>query len=495
MGALGRALRGVSRSIARTAARAVLAYYEAGERSRLRKLHRHRGSQNELVQRGAHAVRVQARHLARNHDISRGILRTLVNNTVGAGGIGVEFQPRRLNGSIHTEYAAALTDAWRDWCRRPEVTWTMSWSKLQRAAARAWFRDGEVFAQQIIGLRPDLDHGTRVPYSLEAFEADLVPLDTDPQRGIVQGIERNAWGRRTALHVLKQDPTSISLPMGSDTRRIPWERVLHLADIDHIGQVRGISAFASIITRLEDIKDYEESERIAAKIAAMLCAYIKKGEPDDYTPQENAAPREISLQPGKIFDDLLAGEEIGMIDSKRPNPNLLPFRQGQLRAVAAGAGPSYSSVSRDYNGTYSAQRQELVESWVNYAVLTDDFVSMWVQPVVEAFIQAAHLSGVARMPADLKTGTHDDVLYIAQAMPWIDPAKEALAWETLIKMGLASEVEAIRRRGMKPDQVLAQIAEFRKKAAAEGVTLTTEAAAAAAAKSLAANDDQEKQAA
>ena len=475
MNAIDRLVRYFSPGAAlrRHAARNALAYYEAGESSRLRKFHKSRGSANEAVQRGAVAVRTQARHLVRNHDLARGALRVLVNNVVGPNGIGVEPQPRRLDGSIHSDYAAALLEAWRDWCRTPEVTHRLPWSRLQRALARAWLRDGEVFAQMITGLRPDLTHGSRVPFSLEAFEADLVPLDlTDYNRNIVQGVERNTWGQPLAIHVLKTNPSDLGLPTTTNTKRIPWANMLHLATLDHIGQVRGVSEFASVITRLEDIKDYEESERVAAKIAAMLTAYVKKGQPDLYQPPESdGGPRQISLQPGAIIDDLGPGEEIGMIDSKRPNPNLITFRQGQLRAIAAGLGGSYSSISRDYNGTYSAQRQELVEQWVHYATLCDEFTGEVCRPVWEAFVEACHLSGVARRPNDLKPGTHNDALYTAQAMPWIDPVKEANAWSILVENGFASEVEAIRRRGANPRDVLEQIAEFRRKADELGVQL------------------------
>ena len=477
-------------ALRRRQARAVLAHYEAAEPSRLRKFHRERGSQNEMVQRGAAAIRAQARHLARNHDLARGALRVLVNNVVGAKGIGVEPQPRRADGSIHAEYAAALLEAYRDWCRYPEVTHRLPWSRLQRAMVRAWMRDGEVFAQMITGQRPDLDHGTRVPFSLEAFEADLVPMDyTDARLNIVQGIERNEWGKPRAIHVLRTAVNSISMPSAQDTRRIPWERALHLATLDHIGQVRGVSEFASVITRLEDIKDYEESERVAAKIAAMLTAYVKRGTPDLYDPESATKPgeRQINFAPGMIIDDLAIGEEIGLIDSKRPNPNLITFRQGQLRAIAAGLGGSYSSISRDYNGTYSAQRQELVEQWIHYAVLCDEFTGEVVQPVWEAFVMAAHLSGVVRMPADLKPGTADDALYTAQAMPWIDPVKEATAWTILVESGFASEVEAIRRRGGNPRDVLEQIADFRKKAAELGLRFST-----ASDESAASDDDDDE---
>lgn len=463
-------------ALKRKAARGALAYYEAAEPSRNRKFYKQRGSANELVQRGAVAIRTQARHLCRNHDLARGALRVLVNNVVGPNGIGIEPQPRRLDGTIHAEYADALREAYRDWCRFPEVTHRLPWPRLQRAMARAWLRDGEVFAQMITGTRPDLNHKTKVPFSLEAFEADIVPLDlNDPSKNIIQGIERNTWGQPTGIHVLKVDATSISMPTTGQTKRIPWDRALHLATFDHLGQVRGVSEFASVITRLEDIKDYEESERVAAKIAAMLTAFVKKGQPDVYEPNttEPGAPREMRLQPGMIIDDLAPGEDIGMIDSNRPNPNLITFRQGQLRAVAAGLGASNSSLSKDYNGTYSAQRQELVEQWIHYAVLCDEFTGEICKPVWEEFVNACHLSGVVRKPNDLKPDTYNDALYTAQAMPWIDPLKEANAWAALVENGFASEVEAIRRRGGQPRDVLEQIADFRKKANELGVALKT----------------------
>jgi 3-deoxy-7-phosphoheptulonate synthase len=51
------------------------------------------------------------------------------------------------------------------------------------------------------------------------------------------------------------------------------------------------------------------------------------------------------------------------------NPNLETYRSGQLRAIAAGTGPTFSSVARKYDGTYSAQRQELIEGYGVYSTL------------------------------------------------------------------------------------------------------------------------------
>ncbi|MEZ0231891.1 MAG: phage portal protein [Methylophilaceae bacterium] len=469
----------------RRAARGVIASYDAAKPSRLRKFQRGDPSPNTLTSKSAIPLRVQARHLERNHDIARGIIRTLVNNVVGASGIGVEPQPRRKDGTIHKEYAKALRDAYRDWQRTPEVTHTFTFSKAQRMMARAWLRDGESFAQQLIGKIATLDHGTRVPYSLELFESDLVPMDYEDGDRIRQGIERNAWGRRVNYFVYKQHPSDLGLAAYRGAmKKIPADRVLQVASFDRIGQLRGISEFASVITRLDDIKDYEESERIAAKIAASLTAYIKKGSPDTYQPAgegissdgSTAPAREISFSPGMVIDSLGAGEEIGMIDSKRPNPNVVVFRSGQLKAVASGVGAGYSSISKNYDGTYSAQRQELIEQWVNYAVLTDEFTGMFVQPNWETFVLVSHLSGVVPIPDDVDFDTADDALYIGQSMPWIDPLKEALSWEALTKAGFASEVEVIRKRGGNPRDLLEQVDAFRKEAKEKGLIFSSDSA-------------------
>ena len=445
----------------------VLGSYEAGKSTRLRKFSRDKSSGSLLAKAYAGPLRDQARHLERNHDIARGILRKLVNNTVGPNGITVEPQPRRLiDGSIHEDLAKILADLYKDWSKRPEVTFQYNAAKMQRVAAAAWFRDGEVFAQKLSGPVPTLRHGTRVPFSLELLEADMVPLDVADGSKIQQSIEYNAWGQPVSYRVHKVHPGDTLWQAKTALKTVAAERMLHAKRADRIGQRRGVSEFASVITRLEDVKDYEESERIAAKIAASMAAYIKKGSPDLYElkTDENGEveQRSMRFQPGMVFDDLQPGEEIGTIDTNRPNTNLQAHRDSQLRAVAAGVGASYSAISRNYNGTYSAQRQELVEQWVDYQVLAEEFTAQFVQPMYEEFVAVAAASGLIprSMMLELETGSLDDALYIGQQMPWIDPVKEADAFAQLEENHYRSAPEIIRRRGGNPVSVLDQQAKW-----------------------------------
>ena len=462
----------------RKQARKVLSYYEAAKPGTLRKGRRETGSGNDAVLRAGATLRQTARHLEQNYDLALGVLNTLVANTIGPNGIGVEPQPRNADGSINDVLARQILELWKDWGLVPEVTKQHDWPSAQRIMARSWLRDGEVFSQMVSGLIPSLNHGTRVPFSIEMLEADFVPMEmqaTSPAQ-IVQGIEINAWGAPTGYHVYKSNPLeSGSLLTGAgQTKRIPAERMLHLKNTHRIRQMRGVSVFASVLNRFDDLKDYEESERIAAKIAASMAAYIKKGSPDQYEPESDAQPRGMKFRPGMVFDDLKPGEEIGMIDTNRPNPNLETYRNGQMKAIAAGAGPTFSSIARTYDGTYSSQRQELVEGYAIYATLSNEFIGRVVRPVYEQFIATAIASGVLKIPAGVRLETLDDAAYMPPSMPWIDPLKEVKAWGMLEDRCYASGPEVIRKRGGNPIDTLEQQARWLREKEANNIPVNAE---------------------
>lgn len=451
----------------RAQARQVLGYYEAASPGQTRKARREGASGNTAVLRAGATIREQARHLDQNHDLAIGVLNSLVNFTVGPVGIGIEPQPMGAEGEIHDAFARSMAAEWDDFCRRPEVTWQHDWGSFCRLMARTWYRDGEAFAQLLEGSVAWLDHGTRVPFSLEMIEPDFVPMEHHAAQPLIeQGIEINDWGRPVAYHVYKTDPrgslAGSRLFAANNLKRIESARMLHVANRTRIRQLRGVSVFASVLGRLDDLKDYEESERVAAKVAASMAAFIRKGQPDMYAEATDATPRGMKFKPGMVFDDLKPGEDIGTIDTNRPNPNLETYRSGQLRAVAAGTGPTYSSIARTYDGTYSSQRQELVEGWTMYAVLQAEFTARIVRPIWERFVAIAVASGRVRIPPGIKPGTENDALFLAPQMPWIDPQREAEAWAIQEDRAYTSGPEIIRKRGGNPMRVLDQQARWLK---------------------------------
>ena len=455
--------------------RRALASYEAAKPSRLRKTGADNSSGDAVVGRAGPALRGYARQLEQNHDIANGVLNVLVNNTVGPFGISIEPQPKKKDGDIHQSFAEQIMELYKDWCLRPEVTGEHDWVSAQRLACRTWYRDGELLAQLLEGNVPKLDHGTRVPFSVELIESDQMPFEDDFVKNITQGVERNGWGRPQAYHVYKSHPGDAQFYVNMTTRRIPADRMLHPKIVSRIRQARGVSVFASVMRRLEDIKDYEESERVAARISAVLAAYIKKGTPEDYSaPDDGEEDRTFSMTPGMVFDRLKPGEEVSSIQSNRPSALAAPFLNLQHRGVAAGTGASYSSISKNYDGSYSAQRQELVESYGSYQACSQLFSAQFNRPIYRRFVQMSVLAGLLKVPSDLDINTLFDADYRGPAMPWIDPDKEAKANERMEQAGYKSAQMIIRDRGGNPNDVRKQIKQWRDKNDNDGLIFTTD---------------------
>jgi lambda family phage portal protein len=447
------------RASARLRVQAMQSAYEAIGTSRLRHQRRDMGSGNTIADYAQRPLRDVARYLDRNHDLARGILDVLVRNIVGANGIGVEPQPLGADGQVDTAQAQRLAELWERNSRYPEVTAEFNRARSEQLLCRSWLRDGEAFWQYVEGNVPYLTHASGLPFSLELLECDMLPMDySDPLQSISQAIEIDAWGRPVAYYVYKQHPGDpfVGLP---DLKRVTTDRIGHLKLVDRIGQRRGVSLFAAVLNRLDDLKDYEESERIAARVAASLAAVIKKGQPEDYNVADAAssapnAARNMPFQPGMVLDSLYPGEDVSILDSKRPNPNALLWRNGQLRAIGAGTMASASSISRNYDGTYSAQRQELVEIEQSYSLLRYAFVDMHTAEVYRRFVAAMVLAGHVQPARGVSFDQFCQAIYIPPSMPWIDPLKEADAYAILEDRAYISGPEIIRRQGRTPQDVL-----------------------------------------
>ena len=435
--------------------------YEAAKTSNY---HRPRGvsrSGNGSMDHARGKLRDLARDLDENLDLAVGILDSLVNNVIG-NGIMIEPMVRLgPDGELDTDTNQAIRRALADWGRSPEVTGSLPFGEMQRLACRTWLRDGEVLAQHVSGDRNGMTYAGAVPYAVELIEADYLPFDYLDPPGIVHGVEVDAWGRPRAYHLYLENPgdsfNGRLVAYREQTKRVSADLITHLKFARRIRQVRGVPIFAAVFNRLDDIRDYEESERVAARVAAAFCGYVKRGTDFASTVAGNTSgQRLMEMAPGQIFTDLLPGEEVGTIGSNRPNTGLEQFRNAQLRAVAAGTGASASTISRNYDGTYSAQRQELVEANVGYSRLRDLFVQRFLRDIYERFVQAALLSGEINAPRSADA-TILDAEYRGPAMPWIDPLKEVQADRERVSAGFASRHQIIRERGGDPHMVDRQI--------------------------------------
>lgn len=463
--------------------------YEGGKPSITRRVSRDHSTGERAAITDAAALRAQARHMERNHDLVHGALSTLVRNVVGPNGVGIEPTPRDLNDDINDQFARDLLNLWKDWIKSPEVTRTMDWAQCQQMACRSWLRDGEMLAQKVMGNGAAIAHNTQVALSLELLEADHLPLHYHRDNpNIVAGIERNAWGAPVAYWVHRNHPGDVRAALDIEPRRKPASVMLHLAMRTRISQLRGVCLFAPGMIRIDDIKSYEDSERIAARMAAKISAQvIRDPAMEGWTAPEVARerdpvtgqlkPRDFGMmEEGIIFDGLEPGEKFELLNPDRPNPNLEAFRNGQLRAGARGFELSYSAFSGNYDGTYSAQRQELVESWPSYQMLTGQFVAGFVRPIWETFVDLAIAQRLIAIPSGINRATLAQAIFRGPVMPWIDPQKEANALRLQLRAGITSATRVISDRGGRLQDVYEEIARERRLAGELGIQVDSDVA-------------------
>lgn len=439
-------------------------YYEGAESNRFRTLTGRSSSADENNRPSIATLREQARKLDDNYDVAGCALDTFVNNVVGTG-IVPDPMVKGLDGKPASEFNDDLRRLWKDWIKNPEVTKEYDYYSMQRLLCRSFGRDGEVFMQYLEGSVPGLNHQTIVPFSVEPLEADYVPHDLDDTtKKIIQGIQKNAWGEPINYFVYKEHPGDrMAAVISSDTKAVPKDRMMHMKVCKRIRQTRGITKFANVLTRFDDIKEIEESERVAARVAAAMAGVIKKGSPELFIPlsadEADEKYRQLEFAPGMIFDDLRPGEDVGTIGSNRPNNSIIEFVDSNMRRAAGGIGINYSSLSKNFNGSYSAQRQELSEAFVNYGVLWHFYKEKESRPTWERFVKMALSSGAVAPGPEVDPETLFDADFSRPVIPWVDPQKEMVAIEKELQLNLNSKSAVMQSRGRNPDDVRRKIAE------------------------------------
>ena len=469
--------------------------YEAAEESRLRRIRKSKGSADSTTFRSAEILRHRARDLDENYDIASGILDVLESKIVGSEILAHPMVMMEGGAELAVDLNRHLAELYREWAMRPETTRQQSLGKAQRLAARSWMRDGECFVHHLDGIVPDLEHATEVPYSIELLEADMVPMTLTATRGfdgqlLRYGILTDQWGKPEEYLVLLHHPgdllfglftagTGILGHSGTfglnDIKRVPAMDISHIKHVKRMHQTRGVSALATVFNRLTDLKDYEESEQTAARIGSYVALAITKSPDAQPDAPGSSSPREMDWMPGMIFDQLVEGEEVVSIKNERPSNQILPFRRTSLMAVSSGSRAGYSSIAKDFNGTYSAQRQELVESELHYAVLTEELVSMEVRPIYRRFVDMVNTRGL--IPREMLRGVDLDTLFKAAfrgpSVAYIDPVKEINHELIGVQAGFFSKQSVQLKRGRNPADVDAEIEQEREREKQKGIVSTS----------------------
>lgn len=421
-------------------------------------------SMDAEIRTSLRTLRNRSRDLGRNNDYVKNIFtRTIPNNVIGTG-IPFQAQVRmQRGGKLDPKTNDAIEQAWCDWSRKDSchVAGMQSFQDIERTIVRCLAEGGEYvvrFIYQPFGR-------SKIPFALELIDADRLDEnfnETLPNGNIVvMGVEKNKWLRPVAYWFLPKNPGDINIitpSIQADARiRVPASDIVHGFIMERENQTRGVPWLASAIMRIRQMQGYEEAEIIAARAAASLMGFIESPEAEPDSDGEQNGELVQDFEPGTIRH-LAPGEKMNIPNVSRPGGAFDPFMRLMLRGVAAGAGASYESISRDYSqSNYSSSRLALIDDRDNWRVLQAWVIRNFHQVVFERWLDLAVLSGQIKLSGyELAPEKFQAVKWMPRGWTWVDPEKEVRAYAVAVRNGFTTLSEVVAQEGKDIEELMRQ---------------------------------------
>ena len=415
-------------------------------------------SANTEIYAAGRRLRDRARDIVRNNPYGKKARRVFSDNFIGTG-IAPEANTgiNRLNSNI--------MKAWREWCADCDADGNCDFYGLQAQIVRCMFESGECFVRFRDRMVGD---GPAIPFQLQVLEPDFLDstknYELPKNTGYIrQGIEFDKNGRRIAYWMWQQHPgETLLLWPKLQSQRVPADQVLHIFEKERPGQIRGVTSFAAVMTKMKDLDDYDDAELWRKKIESCFAAFViqnsgsegptlgtiaSTGTSDSTNPQPQ---RVEAFRPGMI-EYLKPGEDVrfGNPTSDANYPN---YTRVQLHAVAAGLGITYEQLTGDLSQVnYSSLRAGLVEFRRTIETLRwQVFIPQFCAPVWKRFIDRAYIAGVINK-------VDYGVTWTPQKFEMVDPLKDAQADMLMLRTGTLTLREAINNQGYDFEQQMSEI--------------------------------------
>ena len=414
---------------------------------------------------GADALRAWSRQLVRDNAYAWGVVDTIVSSVVGCG-ITAQSQFETPEGLDIEPVNEKRDKAWSDWCEVCDVNGRLTFEEIQQLAQREMVEAGEVLIHLVRTPRDTYRGIYRpVPLALELIEADRLATDRDTYKinrqggnKIVRGVELDELGKPLAYWIYPEHPNG-PYATRAIPERIDAKEIIHLYRMDRIGQSRGVSWFAPVLSWLRDLGVYVDNEIQASAVASCFGVAIKTEgragsglmpSTDEDSTDDNGNSFEY-LEPAMVVR-LRPGESVESINPGRPNSASEPWINLMLRGISVGTGLSYEVVSRNYSGTsYSSSRTSMLEDRRRFRRWQRYLVNHLCQPIWDAFCDQAATAGVDGFPsmseilADRRTATA--VEWQTPAWEWVDPQSEQSASDAALNSYQSTYQDELGQRG------------------------------------------------
>lgn len=430
--------------------------------------------------------------LERNNGIAGGAIRTNIDNIVGTG-LRLAAKPDYRALGKSKEWAS-------EWSRNVESKWRTFADTLDFDAARQLTFGGMTVLQlrtafltgDSIGLSmwlPDRP-GAKWSTAIQAIDpARLANPDGQISRpDLREGVKINEFGEPIGYWFRKSHPVDV-WAFNTDSQfefvpaRLPngRRRVIHLYEKLRAGQTRGKAILAGVMGAFRMLDHYQRIELQTAVVNSMIAAFIETpmrgediadlfGDAKKYIQERDKAGFDVKLEGAGIIP-LFPGDKLNAFTPTRPNSAYSAFVEAVLRYISTGLNMPYELLMKDFSKTnYSSARAALLEAWRYFMARREWLSTYWCDPVYELWLEEAVRRGEVEASDFYENrAAYSRCQWVGPGRGWVDPAKEADAAETRMRISVSTLERECAEQGMDWEEVLEQRAREREYALGLGL--------------------------
>lgn len=417
------------------------------------------------IQGGMVRIRNRARALTRNDGYAANIISSLKTNIVGDRGISFSCQAKDSEGALDTRSNIIINQAFGRWCKYGNCTveGNADFVKVQELVLETVAIDGEC----LVMIRRGAEFGVD-KIQLEVIQVDQLDenyYDT-LQNGntVFQGVELNRYFKPQAYWIWKynlNDPSQQRIS-GNQRIRVDAKDIIHIYDVTHPKQIRGISWLISSILPIHHLNKLSQAEVEMARLATIKqFVYKAQAGVDGVT--------DVELEVGADFINRTA--ESGVVEICPPGyePQALEWSQSQnnnndqlakrlLRNAAAGVNVSYNTIAKDLESVnYSSARFGQLEDRAFYSAKQRWLINVFNQRVYQEWLSWTMLNGLLTIDYKEYSRFSDSVKWQPRGFSSVDPAKDVKANTENLKWGLTTRSEILAKEGRDFTEVLHEL--------------------------------------
>lgn len=419
---------------------------------------------SQLTPQVRQTLRNRARYEVQNNSYATGLIRTLVNDTVGRG-------PRLQMMTPSSTLNKAVEELWREWSAASD------WALTVRMVAGVRYVAGETFG--IFRESKRLDRmGLPVNLDLKLIEPEQVTssllggIGTNPTGD--DGIICDEEGEVVAYEVLKNHPGDNRQYTGTFTpQRIDAGQVLHWYCPERPGQLRGYTPLTPSLGIFAQLRRFTTATLTAAEIASMLSGIMMQDGNLGMATAEvtaEASYATIDMVRGMLLT-LPPGATVEQFKPEQPTTNYQMFVDAKLRECGRCLNVPFGKMAGDHsNYNYSSGRLDDAPYWADRDMERQALESKVFNPFFYRWCEFAKFAIPALIAFEGQWWKlrHE---WEYDARPTSDPVKDATGDELNLTNGTDSLPGIAARAGTTEDALLDARAATMKKFEERGLPL------------------------